>query len=201
MARVKLPGGDRLHDGRFTCHHHPVTDGKVIRHPHLARQRYKITDRRRPGDPHLAGKQAAAADLHVVGDVHQVVDFSAVTNDRIADSTPVNGAVGTDLHLVPDNHPAHLGNFVVDIFFGDIAIAVGADNSTAVDDDLITQAHAFVDDHVRVQMHPTADNGAPTHTDAGSDNRPIADGNLIADHCTGPDAHLPAQLNLPPQSG
>jgi len=89
----------------------------------------------------------------------------------------------------------------MDIFFGDIAIAVGTDNRTAVDDNLIPQAHAVVDDHIWVELYPTTDGSAPAHTYAGFNNRPLAYGNFITNHRTGTDAYFPAQLNIPTQSG
>src|SRR5215813_1075761 len=74
----------------------------------LAPHEDEIAKLRRPRNPDHGDDHAMAADHHVVGDLHEVVDLGALADDGISERAAVDTAVGADLHVVLDDHPADL---------------------------------------------------------------------------------------------
>ena len=75
------------------------------------------------------------ADIDVVRDLHQVVDLGTAADARAAEAGAVDGRVGPDLHIVLDDHDAHLRDLVVFAIDGRVAEAIGADDAAVVQGD------------------------------------------------------------------
>ena len=65
----------------------------------LAADRDEVLQRRRAGDADLRHDHAMAANDHVVGDLHEVVDLSALPDDRVPAAAAIDRGAGADLDV------------------------------------------------------------------------------------------------------
>jgi hypothetical protein len=86
----------------------PGTHLNVICDADLTSHHDAVIDHGAPGDTDLAANHAVAPETDVVPNVNEIVENSAQTDHGIAHSTAVNGAVGTDLHLIFNDDAAEL---------------------------------------------------------------------------------------------
>src|SRR5262245_30455531 len=126
----------------------------------------EIAQLRRTGNADLTDQHAMPADDHVVPDLDEIINFRALADDGILKSSSVHAAVGTDFHVVLDDHPADLGH---------LQVASSAHGEAEP---------VLADPHARVQDDPVADQGMHDRR-AGADIAAAADGDAVADHGTG----------------
>ena len=69
----------------------------------LGRHDDVFTDDRRPGNTCLSGDDRPLPDNNVVGDMDQVIDLGSLFDDRRFECCPIDGGVGTDLHVIIDD--------------------------------------------------------------------------------------------------
>jgi hypothetical protein len=89
--------------------------------------------------------------VHVVTDLHQVVEFDAVFDDRVAQCTTVDAGVGTNLHVVADAHSAQLLDLDPGTFFRRKAKAIGPDHGTGMHDATRTDMAVFAHGDARFE--------------------------------------------------
>ena len=74
-------------------------------HAGLATDGDEIAQLGAPGNAHLRHDDATATEAYVVPDLHQIINPTAVTNDRILQRAAIDRGVGADLAAVADDHP------------------------------------------------------------------------------------------------
>ena len=73
----------------------------------------------------------------VVPDLHQIINFGALSNHRVAERPAVHGRIRADLDVVLDNHPAQMRHFDVAIGTGSVAKSRAADLGARLDQHII----------------------------------------------------------------
>src|SRR6516164_4737687 len=110
-SNPEVPGGTRL-----TAHHHII--------PKLGGA----------GNTDVADQQAVPADDDVVPDLYEIINFSPRADDRVLERSAIDAAVGADLHIIADDHPADLRDLQVPLFADGKPKAILADPDTGVQD-------------------------------------------------------------------
>src|SRR4030095_2973834 len=152
-----LAGGDVAGDPGLRGGDDTVTERDVVGHADLAGQHYTLAQARGTGDTDLGHQERVLTDLHVVADLHEVVDLGAAADDRVAEGRAVDGGVGADLHVILDEHAAHLWDLPVRAAVVGESESVGAQHGAGVDDDAAADAHAVAQARVRIDdrsLHP-----------------------------------------------
>ena len=103
----------------------------------LPRHHHVVVDRRAAGDADLCCEQHAAADGDAVRDVHQIVDFGAGADARLADRRPIDRRVGANLDVVFDDDVGVLRDLQVRA-----VLLLREPEAVAADDDAVVQDHA-----------------------------------------------------------
>ena len=65
-------------------------------------------DRGTAGHTDATGQGSVFSDPDIVADLNQVIKFDAILNHSVFNGAAVNASVGTDFHLVSDDHTAEL---------------------------------------------------------------------------------------------
>ena len=78
-----------------------------------------------------------AAHDDVVGHVHEVINLGALPNDSGTQCATVDAGIGADLHIIMDNHVAHLRHFAMLPLIEDIAITICANSGARVNADAV----------------------------------------------------------------
>ena len=133
------------------------------------------------------------ADLVVVADLHQIIYFTARADYGAAQCTPVYTGVGADFNIVVNNHIADLGHFYMPVISEFVAEAVGADNRSRMDDDIIPQNHIVVDYSVGINPAIFPNGYIFTQVSAGQQGTAIAYAGVFAYHCVRADIDVIAQ--------
>src|SRR5581483_1674900 len=108
-----LAGGDILGGVRCAGDLRPHADRYVPHHARLAAHHHIVLEHRRAGNADMAGQHAVPSDHDVVPDLNEIINFRPLTDDRVLERAAVDAAVGADLHVVLDDHPADLGDLEV----------------------------------------------------------------------------------------
>src|SRR5450432_1773898 len=95
--------------------------------PHLSAEHTILPHLSRSCHHAMRRKIGVLSDLYIVGDMDQVVEFYSFAQDRRTKRSPVNGAIGADLHIIFYQHIPDLGYFF-NIVFGVEAKAITADH-------------------------------------------------------------------------
>jgi len=67
---------------------------------------------RTPGNAHTACNRCMFTNGNIVGNLDKIVYLRAVSDHCIANCTPINGTVCTNLNIIPNHNPTQLGNLV-----------------------------------------------------------------------------------------
>src|SRR5204863_193949 len=108
-------------------------------------------DPARARDADLGDDDRVLADLDVVRDLHEVVDLGAAPHDRVAEHRAIDRRVGSDLHVVLDEDPAHLRDLAVRLPVECVAEAVGPDHRARMDDGPPAELDAGSEHHARLE--------------------------------------------------
>src|SRR4030066_1024386 len=123
-----------------------------------------------------------AADDDVVSDLHQVCGLCSFADPGVHEKAAIDGRIGSDLDVVPDNDPADLRNLEVSRDTHGIAKSVLPDaharmNDHAVADQGMGHGRAWADIAVLSHEDAIADDGTCGDRRAGADPRlPTTDG-------------------------
>src|ERR1035437_7589147 len=158
---------------------HAGADVSVLSEADLATQNRPILDDAGPGDTRLRGDDDVPADDAVVGDVDEVVDLRPGTDPGLAKRSSVDGGVGTNLYIVPDNQGALLRKS--NVFAGG--------RVACVTETCRSQHGAGLDDD------PAAQDAARIDGGVGHELAVIAKDNAVAKDCVGADAGPPSELH------
>ena len=128
-----------------------IPDVYMVDHANLTRQRHVRAQAAAARDANLCQEQVILTDLDVMGDMDQVVDLRTATDERLSYSGAVDAQIGTDFHIIFNAHPTDLWDFqMVAIWTRYIAIPIGPDHRTRVDDHSLANRHVIVDGHVGI---------------------------------------------------
>ena len=158
----------------------------------LSAHQNMVLERGAARNARLSDQHAASSQGHVVPDLHEIINLRPGTDDGIRPGAAVDGAVGADLDVVLDDHPAELGHGQVSLRIQGEAEAPVADAHPRVDDatladqtmaqkpvgpDLgfVADHHAALNDGVGVDEAVAADFHVRADDDAGTDRSPLAD--------------------------
>ena len=89
------------------------------------------------------------ANLDVVRDLHEVVNFSALADDRRAECGAIHGRVRADFHIVADDDIAHLRHFAVKAGIKNVTEAVRADHRAGMNAHTLADLRARINRDVR----------------------------------------------------
>ena len=124
----------------------------------------------------MCGHHGVLADFAVVGHLNQVVQLDALVDDGLSHGRAVNARIGTNLHVVLNDDDAQLWYLVVALRVGCESEAVGTDDASGMDGDVVANLATVVDDHM------------------GIDGAAVADGDVLADAGEGADIDVLADL-------
>ena len=128
-----------------------IADLHMVDHANLTRQRHMRAQAAATRDANLCQEQVILTDLDVMGDVDQVIDLRTAADQRLPQGGAVETDIGADFHVIFNAHPTDLRDFqMVAIWTRHIAIPIGANHRTRVDDHSLANRHAIVDGHVGI---------------------------------------------------
>src|ERR1035437_6082810 len=81
--------------------------------PGLPRDHAILPDLCGSRDPCLGNNKGVFTDFNIVGYHDQVVEFSSFPDDGRSKCGPVNGCIGTDLHIIFEDDISCLDNFFI----------------------------------------------------------------------------------------
>ena len=87
---------------------HVIADFHRVFAPNTAAtgQHTVVTNLRATSQTNAAANQLMCTDLTVMADLYQVIDFHPILNERVIDSTTVDGGSSADGNIVANSHPA-----------------------------------------------------------------------------------------------
>ena len=92
--------------------------------------------------PHLRNQNAVPADDDVVADLHEIIDFRALADDRVAIGAAVDGRAGADLDVVLDDDAPDLRHLEMPAGPEREAETVLSDVRAGMDDDAVADQRA-----------------------------------------------------------
>ena len=90
----------------------------MICYSRLPAQHDEISEFAAAGNPRLRDDHAMPAYPAVVPDLHQIINFRAFADHRVAKRAAIDGGAGAYLNPVLNDHPAELWNFGVALMGG-----------------------------------------------------------------------------------
>src|SRR5690606_39532945 len=122
-------------------------------HSDLTGQDDAIPHANRAGDAHLRHEQAELPDANVVSDLDQVVNLGTGAYHGVVNAAAINGAVGSDFHVVLQHAPANVHQLPVLPILEHVAEAVATDARAGVDDDAAAELRASVESAAGMEDH------------------------------------------------
>ena len=104
IAHDDPSGGHIGQDFRTATRNHTIANKDIVHHAGLAAQHHVVADLDRARNPRLPAQQTIAPDPGVVPNMHEVIQFRAVADHRVADRAVIDCTVGTNLDIVADLH-------------------------------------------------------------------------------------------------
>lgn len=154
--------GDVAHDAGFGSDGGLAAEFEVARDAGLGGDDAIVGELCAAGKSNLAHDEAMVAYDHVMRDMDEVVDFGALADDCGAEGRAIDGGIGADLDVVANDDVADLKNFAVAAFVENVAVAVGADDGSGVDDDAVADLATVINNDVGEEACVSADLGVAT---------------------------------------
>ena len=100
----------------------------------------------------MPAEQRIFADPAAMADEHEIIQFGALADERLADGGAVDAGIGLDLYVVADHSDSRLRHFVpaAVALFGETE-AIAADDHAVLQHHAIANAAAFAHDGMRVR--------------------------------------------------
>src|SRR6059036_2905397 len=142
------------------------------------------------GEPGLRRDDHIFSNLYVVANMHQVVDLRPAPDARYIQRSAVNGCVCSDLDVVFNFQSADLGELLIasGLLIADVAESVAAQYRARMNYYSITNSHARIDRHVRIQF------AVASHRDVGSHHASRPDSCVVAELHTLAEHHISAHI-------
>jgi hypothetical protein len=93
---------------------------------YLSGQDHSFSQASAPGNADLGYNNRPFAHLDIVSNLNQVVDFGALADMSLAQGCPIDSRIGPNLHIVFNDYPSNLRDFVHCVSSGSKAKAVTA---------------------------------------------------------------------------
>src|SRR5690348_1677662 len=123
-----------------------------------------------------------AANAHIVAYLNEVVDLGSFANDRILNRPSVDRSPCSDLDVILNNHPAHLGHFQVSLATHHEAETILADITTGMHNDAVAKKR-IADCGVGADRAVPANSYLLADHRVGADDGAAADFSFGSDHC------------------
>src|SRR5690606_31554005 len=181
--------GNGARDHGHAADKYVVANLDMANHAHTAGDGAMATDAGAAGNTDAGRHGRVFTDLDVMGDLDLVIQLDAVADDGIADSATIDGGIGTDLHVITDQHAADLGDLLPTAAVVGKAEAFATDHCTGLNDHPLTHTHVVVQGDARSQpavgtdTAARADEALCAQSDVGTDNRVRLDHRTGADGC------------------
>ena len=103
-----------------------------------------------------------------MGNLHQVVQLHAFVNDGTAHGRAVHTGIGTNLHIILDNHITNLWNLIVTICIGSKAEAICTDDRSGMNRYTVTDMAVVIDRYMRIDACVVTNHHIVTDAGKGS---------------------------------
>ncbi len=164
---------DVLVNGRSGQHDGTRPDNQVLVDANTAPKDDIVLDARHASDGGMGSDEAVVADVTVVADLAVVVELGAALDDGIRSNTTVDAAQGPDFHIIGDDDAAkRLKLFEAFVAALEI-IAVGPNDATRMDDDIVANDAMVVDGHIGMDEAILPDDGMVADEAAWHDERAL----------------------------
>ena len=121
-----------------------------------------------------------------MANLDEVVDFGTGVDPGLADRGAVDAGVGLDFDVVFDDRGTGLEDLVPGaVGLAGEAEAVGSDDGSVLQDDVVAQPAVFADDGVGMGEEVVSGLGMRVEDDVGQDDGVVADRDVIADDRVG----------------
>ena len=167
-----LSGGDVPADAGLGGDHDAVADGVVAGACGLTGEDDIFSDPGGAGEADLRAEEGIFTDGAAVADLDEVIYFGSSANAGLADRGPVDGGVGLDLDVVFEDGGAGLEDLVPGGAGGGVMVAgeaeaVGSDDGTVLEGDVVAELAILADDGVGVGEEVVADGRVGVEDDVG----------------------------------
>ena len=167
-----------------------VTDFDVADDADLASEGDIVAEFGASGDACLGDDEAVFSDDDIVGDLDEVIDFGTGLDPSAAESSTVDGDVGTDFNIVIDLDDAGLGNFHMATGGEFEAEAIAAEDGAAMDDDSGAEETTCADGHAGGDLAIGSEDGVVADVGGGADEAIGADVGAVFDDDMGLDGNI-----------
>jgi hypothetical protein len=170
----------------LSAHHGAIADGEMTRHPHLAGEHGPAAHHGTPGDAHLGDQHRVIADNNVVGNLHEIINFYAIPDPRLAEARAVNRDIGPDLDIIPHHHNADLRDLGAHALLVHlVAEAIAANHRPVVHDDALAQTAMLADGYLRINPRLIANLDAVAQIDLRAHHHIVTQHHIGLDHRMG----------------
>src|SRR5690606_38453519 len=149
--------GNGARDHGHAADEYVVTDIDVADHADAAVNGAVATDTGAAGNADTGRHRGVITNLHVVGNLDLVVQLDAVADHGVVDGAAVDGGIGTDLHVITNQHATDLGDLLPAAAIIGKAEALPADHRTGLNH------HPLAHPHIVIQGHPWSQPAAVTN--------------------------------------
>ena len=158
---------------------------------HLACQDAVFAHLRGTGDTALGGHHGVVSDDYVVRNLAQIVNTDTVADDGGFHLGAVHGGIGANLYVVSDDDiPQVLDLFPAAVGARCVAEAVGTDDATGMQDDVVADHHARIDFYAGIDDAVFADGAVVANVDVLVDDGVVSHRGVMAHEGEG--AHIDA---------
>jgi hypothetical protein len=128
-----------------------------------------------------------------VSDLDKVIDLGALADARLAERTSVNTAIGPDLDFVFDDYCTYLWKFDISGLVTNISETICTYNNAGMQNDVIADRTAVLDENIRVKNAILADHDIVTDLGTGAKLTAVPDRRSIANADKGSDEKIFAE--------
>ncbi len=199
IAADDLAGLDVAGDSRLRGGDGSVAYGAVAGDADLSGEDDAAADGGRSGEADLGTEQGVAADGGAVAYLDEIVDLGPGVDAGFADAGAVDAGVGLDFDVVFEDGGAGLLDLVpasagLDACLFGEAEAVGSDDGSVLEDDVVAEAAVLADDGVGVGEEVVAGADVGIEDDVGQKGGVVADDDVLADDDVGADVGVRPDL-------
>ena len=121
----------------------PIVD--MILDPDASTEHRHVTKDPLPANATLRSNNAMPPYTHIMGDLHEIIDFRAFTDSRVARGTAIDRRIGADLDIVLNNDAAELRHLGRARLARHVPKAILANSYTRMQQDAITQKCVLIE--------------------------------------------------------
>jgi hypothetical protein len=123
----------------------------MIHNSDLTRDDDILAELRTASDAGLRRNDRVFADNDIVSDLHQIIDFSASSDNGLAKRCAINGRIGADFDIVLNHDNSGLRNLNTAFPMAGIAESITANHDAGMENHSIADATTIADNDIGVQ--------------------------------------------------